>query len=345
MADVRNFVARLAIAGKSFKEIKTTTDDAFGVQALKKTQIYAIMKVVKSGGCVTDNRGGSREKASTAAIIADIAADIEENGRLTIRALASTYGLSAATVHKILHDELGLSKKSARWVPKLLSEDQKLERVRVSRNFVADVHHFSKAWLRKIVTVDETMVSLHTPETKKQSKRWVPKGQPGPVKARIHASRTKFMVMAFFDAAGLIYSHLVPQGQSVNAAYIVKVLRVFMKKLRLKRPQMVEQGFFFYWDNAPVHTAAIVEDWFAATAVQRLEHPAYSPDLAPADFFLFPKVKEALAGTTLTSRTIRATWDGVTAGIPKEAFAAAFEKWYSRCLKCIELEGNYVEKS
>ena len=80
--------------------------------------------------------------------------------------------------------------------------------------------------------MEETMVRLHTPETKKQSKRWVPRGQPGPVKACVQASRTKHMVLAFFDTGCLIYSNIVPKGTAVNSAYILKVLRSFMKKLR-----------------------------------------------------------------------------------------------------------------
>ena len=41
-----------------------------------------------------------------------------------------------------------------------------------------------------IVTMDETLVSYHTPLTKKQSKQWIPKGQPGP--AKVQASRQCF---------------------------------------------------------------------------------------------------------------------------------------------------------
>jgi histone-lysine N-methyltransferase SETMAR len=113
----------------------------------------------------------------------------------------------------ILCDNLGLVKKSARWVPKLLSEEQKLERVRTCRDFVAAVQRRSMSMLEDIVTMDETMVCYHTPETKKQPKHWIKKGKPGPIKARVQASRVKQMVMAFFDCRGLIYTHIVPRGQ------------------------------------------------------------------------------------------------------------------------------------
>jgi hypothetical protein len=62
---------------------------------------------------------------------------------------------------------------------------------------------------------------------------------------------------------------------------------------------MAAQQWWFHWDNAPVHTAASVKEWMAAKGIQVLKHPPYSPDLAPADFFLFRKVKEALAGIML----------------------------------------------
>jgi hypothetical protein len=54
---------------------------------------------------------------------------------------------------------------------------------------------------------------------------------------------------------------------------------------------MMSQQWFFDWDNARVHTAAVVSSWFDAHGVQRLEHAPYSPNLAPADFFLLKKNK------------------------------------------------------
>ncbi len=48
---------------------------------------------------------------------------------------------------------------------------------------------------------------------------------------------------------------------------------------------------FFDWDNARVHTAAVVSSWFDAHSVQRLEHAPYSPNMAPADYFLLKKAK------------------------------------------------------
>jgi histone-lysine N-methyltransferase SETMAR len=107
---------------------------------------------------------------------------------------------------------------------------------------------------------------------------------------------------------------------------------------------MAEQEWWLHWDNAPVHTAATVTDFLAAKGVKTVPHPPYSPDLAPADFFLFLKVKAELAGQTLTQETFKKSWEGVVRSIAKEDFAAAFRRWMERCEKCIRVGSNYVEK-
>ena len=80
---------------------------------------------------------------------------------------------------------------------------------------------------------------------------------------------------------GLIYTNMVPRGTIVNAEYIVGALKMFLRRLRLKRLQMVKEGFILHWDNAPVHTARIVTDFLATNEqIKMLTHPSYSLDLA-----------------------------------------------------------------
>jgi histone-lysine N-methyltransferase SETMAR len=259
----------------------------------------------------------------TPALIASVTAAVEEDRRICIEALATAHGTSVSTIHAVLHDDLGLEKKSARWVPKLLNDEQKKQHVEVCSEFVKAVHRHSLAMLDSIVTMDETMVCYHMPQSKKQSQKWIEKGLPGPIKAKVQASRSKQMLLAFFDSKGLIYTHIVPRGSTVNAAYIVKVPDVFMRHFKKKRPVMAEQPWFFQWDNAPVHNATIVQDWLVAHDVQVLRHPPYSPDLAPADL-LFRCVKEELAGVTLDHSTLKKEWEGVTRKSPPRSSPPPF---------------------
>jgi hypothetical protein len=75
-----------------------------------------------------------------------------------------------------------------------------------------------------------------------------------------------------------------------------------------------------------------------------LDHPPYSPDLVPADFFLFPCLKSITKGARFAD--IAAIQEHVTAvlrSIPKEAFADSFQKLYERCQQCVVKDGNYFE--
>ena len=58
--------------------------------------------------------------------------------------------------------------------------------------------------------------------------------------------------------------------------------------------------------------------------IKLLSHPPYSFDLAPADYFLFPKLKKELAGITMTQEKFKKEWEGVLRGISREEFAKAF---------------------
>jgi histone-lysine N-methyltransferase SETMAR len=252
--------------------------------------------------------------------------------------------VSKNTIHHTLKEDLNLSKKSARWAPKLLTEEMMKERVWTSEAFLAMIRRRSKAMLENIVTMDESAVSFHTPETKQQSKQWLKKGEPGPIKAKVHATRAKQMVLTFFDAKGLIYTNYVPKA-TVNVKYIVEALGTFLKVLRKKRPVMAVGEWFLHWDNAPVHTAATITDWLAARRIKMIQHLPYLPDLAPANFFLFPKVKKELAGLTLTRESFKKDCEGTVRTISAADFTEAFRQWFRRCKKCIEIGFEYVEKT
>jgi histone-lysine N-methyltransferase SETMAR len=249
------------------------------------------------------------------------------------------HGLPIGTVHAILKEDLGLVKKSAHWVPKLLSSEQKEERVASSGDFSVLLWRHSLVLLNNIVTMDESAVSFHTPEMKRASKEWMKKGLPGPRKAKVHATRIKKMVLVFFNAKGIIYMNYVPKGKTVNAEYIKKALARFLKVFKAKRQIMASQEWFLHWDNALVHTAAT-----AAKGVKMLRHPPYLPDLAPADFFLFPRVKTELAGLSVNQEAFQKSWEGVVRTILKEDFTAAIHWWMERCEKCIRIGGDYGEK-
>ena len=141
----------------------------------------------------------------------------------------------------------------------------------------------------------------------------------------------------FFDSNGMIYMHWVPTGQTVNKEYYVEVLREVRKRFLGKRPALFKSSqWHFHQDNAPVHNSILVADYLTKMGIKTVPQPPYSPDLAPCDFWLFPKLrgcryetieemKEAVTVKSLTrshKRTSmgpsRSCWNGTSVLQPEE---------------------------
>lgn len=102
---------------------------------------------------------------------------------------------------------------------------------------------------------------------------------------------------------------------------------------------------WLHHDNAPAHRSELVQDFVATNGIRVLPHPPYSPDLAPCDFWLFPKLKSDLAGVRYESRSaLGSAIHQYRRGIPEEDFTACFREWIRRLRKCVEANEEYFEK-
>ena len=80
-------------------------------------------------------------------------------------------------------------------------------------------------------------------------------------------------------------------------------------------------------------------------AENRHPHPAYSPDLAPSDFFLFPNLKKDISGLNFPSdeEVVTAVEEWVN-GKDTDFFSSGLMALEHRWSKYITIEGNYIEK-
>ena len=139
----------------------------------------------------------------------------------------------------------------------------------------------------------------------------------------------------------MIYMHWVPTGQTVNKEHYVDVLREFTKRFRRKRPALFKSGqWHFHQDNAPVHNSILVTDYLTKMGIKTVPQPPYSPDLAPRDFWLFPKFRGC------RYKTIEEMKEAVTKVIDtltQEDFHRALQTFLERYNKCIAAGENYFE--
>ena len=189
-----------------------------------------------------------------------------------------------------------MRKICAKFVPRVLREDQKEGRCHDSREMVELINSDS-AVLDALVTCNESWIYCYEPETKRQISQWKHAGSPRPKKARQSKSTHKLLMIPFFNSTGMIYMHWVPTGQTVNEEYYVEVLSEFRKRFCWKRPAFFKSGqWHFHQDNAPVYNSILITNYLTKMGIKTVPQPPYSPDLAPCDFRLFPKLKEKLRG-------------------------------------------------
>ena len=143
----------------------------------------------------------------------------------------------------------------------------------------------------------------------------------------------------------MIYMHWVLTWQTVNKEYFVEVLREFRKRFCQKRPALFKSGqWHFHQDNAPVHNTILETDYLTKMGIKIVPQPPYSPDLAPCDFCLFPKLKEKLRGCRY--ETIEQMKEALTKVIDmftQEDFHGALQKLFEWYNKCIAAWGDYFE--
>ena len=105
-----------------------------------------------------------------------------------------------------------------------------------------------------------------------------------------------------------------------------------------------DKSWLLHRDNAPAHKAISVRQLLVKKQITALDHPPYFPDLAPCDFWIFPKLKAMMKGTHFLSlEEIKASVTRELKRLKEEDFTKCFRGWKDRMQKCIDLEGEYFE--
>ena len=291
-----------------------------------------------------DSRSGRPSTSRTEVNVERVRQVVHGDHWLTVRMIASQLDLTKDSVWKIITEDLGIRKVCAEMVPRLLNDDQKECCMQVCQDIIKHLQTEPDLLLR-VITGDETWIFEYDPETKRQSCQWKSLTLLRPKKARQSKSKVKVMLITFFDVRGMVHSEFLPQGQTINQQVYKEILRRLLHSVHEKRRELwQDKSWLFHHDSAPADNALSIRQFLAEKNIAVLEEPPYSPDLAPCDCFLFPKLKGIIKGTCFED--VEAVKRAVTmelTGIPEESSQQCIEAWQRRMEKCIRHEGNYFE--
>ena len=133
---------------------------------------------------------------------------------------------------------------------------------------------------------------------------------------------------------------LIGQRIRVRVGLLCWGFKEFKKRFRRKRPTLFKSDLWhFHQDNAPVYNSILVTDYLTKMDIKTLPQPPNSSDLAPCDFWLFPKLRGC------RYETIGEMKEAVTKVIDtftQEDFHGNFQKLLER-YKCIAAGGDYFK--
>ncbi len=272
---------------------------------------------------------------------------LEGNRTLSLRNLSSITGLSTHTVRQIVRKDLKLTRRIPKFMPKELTEVQKWTRWTLAKDNLQWLcsHEDPDAFVRRIVTGDETWVSTYEMLTKANSFHWISPQDKRPKKPLRIDGLKKVMMTLFFYCAGVILIAFLDPKDKIDSPRYCLTLSKLKEALRKKRPHLwKDKSFILHHDNASPHGSDFTTCKMRKWGFNLLEHPPNSPDMAPCDFSIFPKMKAKMRGIHYPNvQTLKEETRNILMAFPKSVFDDALHEMVLRWQKCEAVNGEYFE--
>ena len=272
---------------------------------------------------------------------------VRGNHRLKILELSEEFPqILRTTFYRIVTERLGYHKFCARWVPKQLTDLHKTQRMGSALTFLQCYWEEGDKFLDRIVTGDKTWVQFMNAETKQQSKQWMHTHSPNkPKKFKQTLSNRKMMATIFWDCKGILLTEFMTPGTTITSEVYCEMLHKLRRSIQNKWWGMLSKGVVLLHDNPRPHTTARTNALIKLFNWEVFDHPPYIPDLAPSDYHLFSKMKAWLANQHF--HTNEELMDGIKTWLHNLAarfFDEGLQKLVPRYDKCLNVDGNYVDK-
>jgi [histone H3]-lysine36 N-dimethyltransferase SETMAR len=343
----RAVIKFLTLEGVEYTEIHNRLKNIYKDSAPHRTTVCRWANEFKRGrqSIEDDPRTGRPATAQNEETIDKVQNIVMEDRRIAIEQLADILKISSGSVHTILHDQLRLSKVSARWVPRMLTDVHKQARLNICQQLLDRCADDEDGFFDRIVTGDETWVHYFDPETKRASMEWKHPESPPPRKFKVKSSAGKLLLSVFWDARGVLLIDFLEQGHTITGQYYSNLLVKLRGNIKSQRRGMLRRGVLLQDDNASPHKCELSKKTVADLGFESVPHPPYSPDLAPSDFYLFGKLKEQLRGTHFTDNdelkiAVTDFFEDQAEDFYKTGILSLKHRWQ----KCVTLRGDYVEK-
>jgi histone-lysine N-methyltransferase SETMAR len=342
--DQRGFIKTCVTLGQKPIEIHNKLVDAYGESAYSFSTVEKRVAFHRAGGeSIKDaQRSGAPVTACNSANIKLVERLINENPRISYVILEELTKLSRGSLNHIITNKLDMKKKSNRWVPHYLSDQNKKKRLQFAKGMLEKLN--DGTWrLDQILTGDEVIVYHKKMEKRAATATWKRRGEPPDTKVRRDHFSPKTMFSIWFKQSGPVLVHAVPKGRTIdNKYYIENCLGPAFEVVRESRPMSGLRGMKLLHDNARPHVHKNTRSFIDSSGILEIDHPPYSPDLAPCDFWLFDHIKTRLEDVN-DAESLESLITDIVENIPRKEYIKTFQKYKQRLEYCVEAKGDYFE--
>ena len=151
------------------------------------------------------------------------------------------------------------------------------------------------------------------------------------------------MMIIFWDKDGVLLTEYLPSGTTINGPYYASIIERLCSVIVVKGRGKVNHGVLLLHDNIPIHKCKIVQAAIRQTGFIELNHPAYSPDIAPSDCHLLSNLKKFFHNKNFSSddEAVTTIEDYLT-DLNSEFFCKGIQSLHDRWQPVVASEGQYV---
>jgi hypothetical protein len=151
----------------------------------------------------SEQRSGRPSTSWNANVIENVRSLILEDHRLSVQEIADEVGISTGSAHSIVTEDLHMCRVVAKFVPKLLSQEQQQLHFEVTLDMLECTNE-DPEFLKTMIIGDEMWVYGYDPEMKMQSPQWKHSSSPRPKKAQQVQSKVKVLLTVFYDYSKIV---------------------------------------------------------------------------------------------------------------------------------------------
>lgn len=323
--------------GTTVSETVRQVNAVFGDGSATNSTVTRWFKKFRGGNfdLVNEPRGRPEVKVKNEELLALVESDPSQSSR----DLAAAFDVSVKTILEHLA-QIGKVKKLDKWIPHELTALQQDQRLEACVSLLA--RHKIEPFLHRIVTCDEKWILY---DNRKRAYSWLDAEEPPKHHAKPNLHQKKVMVSVWWSRSGVVHHSFMKPGTTITASVYSKHIADMMEQLAIKQPKLFNRSNpILLHDNARPHIAKLTSETLQKLKLETLQHPPYSPDLAPTDYYFFQNLDNFLSGKTFSSRDeVENAFLEFLASRPSDFYSNGINQLPLKWQKCVDSNGAYFD--